>query len=88
MKNANQTTERIGIENLEYLGTVRHGGREYIALLSLEDGSGKTCFFSCEPDGSYRRVADPETVEAVRVKFRPEALYGSSGWAGPALNVG
>ena len=88
MKGAKHTTKRIGIENLEYLGTVRYEGREYIALLSLEGGSGKTCFFTCEADGSYRRIADLETEEAVRGKFRPEALRGASGWNEPARNAG
>ena len=86
MKSAKHTPERI--ENLEYLGTVRHGGREYIALLSLEGGCGKTCFFYCEADGSYRRVADPATEMVVREKFQPEARNGSTGWDGPELDAG
>lgn len=75
MNSKTQATQNRAMENLEYLGTVLHGGEQYIALLPLEGDSGGMCFFTCGADGTYGRISDLEVVKALGEKFRPEPLY-------------
>lgn len=60
-----------GASDWEYLGTVVHSGKEYVALQPL-DGTSRVGFFLCDA-GKYSRVADAETERAVSRQFRQAA---------------
>ena len=70
MNNIIRLVDKSEMENFEYLGTVMFDGKQYIALLPLESGSGRAGLYVCDADGNYTRIADRKTVLVVSQRFR------------------
>lgn len=70
MNNVIQLVDKSEMENFEYLGTVMHDGKQYIALLPLGSNSGRADLYICDADGNYTRIAERKTVLAVAQRFR------------------